>query len=35
MTEKPRIDFRWIGTVVGIGVAAAGAGFLVGLWLGG
>lgn len=35
MTEKPRsFDFRWVGTVVAVGLLAAGAGFAVGLWLG-
>lgn len=34
MTEKPRFDFRWLATVAAVGLAAAGAGFLVGLWLG-
>lgn len=33
--DLKEFDYRWIGTVVVVSVAAATVGFLVGLWLGG
>jgi hypothetical protein len=32
--KKPRIDIRWWLSVLGVTLAAGGAGFALGLWLG-
>jgi hypothetical protein len=35
MAEQSKdFDFRWLGTVVAISLAAAALGFLLGYWLG-
>lgn len=32
--ERGAIDFRWLLLVLAVAVGSAGAGFLVGMWLG-